>query len=92
MNLIYDSTVFTLNIYFVQSERKIDISSAIVNGAITLKGTPVSAGKVEARVCVAPNIEDAVNLKVSYSILLISININESSDSAFLLMFSRAIF
>ena len=30
-----------------------------------VKGTPVSVGRIVARVCVAPNLEDAVNIRVS---------------------------
>ena len=33
-------------------------------GDVKLKGTPVSKGKVVGRVCVAPFLEDAINIKV----------------------------
>ena len=35
-----------------------------ITGNEVIKGTPVSVGRIVARVCVAPNLEDAVNIKV----------------------------
>ena len=37
-----------------------------ISGTEGIKGTPVSFGKIMARVCVAPNLEDAVNIQVNF--------------------------
>jgi len=42
---------------------EIDYSKII--GDVEIKGTPVCKGKVVARVCVAPTIDDAIHIKVS---------------------------
>ena len=37
-----------------------------MNGSVKLSGTPVSNGKVKARVCVAEDITEADNIEVNY--------------------------
>jgi hypothetical protein len=48
-----------------------DIVVPDLDGIISSRGTPVSNGKVKARVCVAPKLEDAVNIKVSFNPLCV---------------------
>ncbi len=48
-----------------------DIVVPDLDGIISSRGTPVSNGKVKARVCVAPKLADAVNIKVSFNSLCV---------------------
>ena len=43
-----------------------------------LKATPVSVGRIVARACVVPNLEDAVNIQVNDRATDINCNINLS--------------
>ena len=39
-----------------------------------LKATPVSVGRIVAKVCVAPNLEDAVNIEVGFQTINYTLN------------------